>query len=190
MVERPSTSLTSSPTLQQIARTFRRTGWVSFWAQLVLTVVSTVILLFAGLLPRGPNSVSPATGSGVIVTVLGILVLGYNMYLALFRYIPIGRKLEGNPATRPRKSDTIQIIRQGLYASSAGIFISLIGAQATVGLLAAKAFSQGVGGFVNTDPSKFIQPLDILVVQASVNVILAQFVAIAAALWLLNRMSR
>lgn len=189
MVERPNTSI-ASPTLQQIARTFRRIGWSSFWTQLVLAVVSTIILLFAGLLPRGTNSVSPATGSGVIVTIIGILVLGYNMYLSLFCYIPIGRKLEGNPANRPKKSETIQIIRKGLYASSAGILISLIGAQATVGLLAAKAFSQGVGGFVNTDASKFIQPLDILVVQASVNVILAQFVAIAAALWLLNRMSR
>ena len=49
---------------------------------------------------------------------------------------------------------------------------------------------QGAGGFVNVDPTKFIQPLDVLVVQSSINVILAQFVAISAALWLLNKMSR
>ncbi len=192
MFERFSNSLTTSPTLQQIARTFRRTGWISFWVQLVLAVISSVILLFAGVLaPRtGTTGPNPATGIGVGVTVLGIVVLLYNMYLAVFRYVPIGRKLEGNPNNRPKKSETIQVIRMGLFASSIGILLSLLGAQATVGLLAAKAFSQGVGGFVNTDPSKFIQPLDILVVQASVNVILAQFVAIVASLWLLNRMSR
>lgn len=188
MIDKPSPS---SPSLQQIAKTFRLAGWVSFWIQLVLTVVSGTILLFAGFLSRAPGSTnSPSTGIGVVVTIFGIAVLGFNMYWALLRYIPIGRKLEGNPASRPKKSETIQILRTGLIASLIGILLSLVGAQATVGLLAAKAFSQGVGGFVNTDPSKFIQPLDILVVQASINVILAQFAGIAASLWLLNRMSR
>lgn len=59
-----------------------------------------------------------------------------------------------------------------------------------MGLLFAKAASQGVAGFVNVDPGKFIQPIDILVVQASINVILAQFFAVVASLWLLNRMNR
>lgn len=182
----------TSPTLHEIAKTFRLTGWISFWVQLVLTVVSGTILLFASVLPRSPGASanSPSTGIGVLVTIFGIAVLGFNMYWSLLRYVPIGRKLDGNPAARPKKSQTIQTLRTGLFASLIGILLSLIGAQATVGLLAAKAFSQGGGGFVNTDPSKFIQPLDILVVQASINVILAQFAGIAAALWLLNKMSR
>lgn len=191
MIDRPGSSSTS-PTLREIAKTFRLTGWVSLWVQLVLTVVSSIILLFAGALSRSPgaNQNSPTTGIGVVVTIFGIAVLFFNMYWALFRYIPIGRKLDGSPAGRPKRPETIQILRTGLIASLIGMLLSLLGAQATVGLLAAKAFNQGIGGFVNTDPSKFIQPLDILVVQASVNVILAQFFGIAAALWLLNRISR
>ena len=159
----------------------------------MLTVVSSIILIFAGALSRsgGANQNSPTTGIGVLVTIFGIAVLVFNMYWALFRYIPIGRKLDGTAANRPRKSETIQVLRTGLIASLIGILLSLLlGAEATVGLLAAKAFNQGIGGFVNTDPSKFIQPLDILVVQASINVILAQFFGITASLWLLNRMSR
>jgi len=192
MYERTRTTMNASPTLQQLARTFRQTGWISFWIQLILAVISSIILIFAAALaPRsGATGPNPETGIGVGVTILGILVLAYNMYLAVFRYVPIGRKLEGSAANRPKKSETVQVIRVGLFASSIGILLSLLGAQATVGLLAAKAFSQGVGSFVNTDPSKFIQPIDILVVQASINVILAQFVAIASSLWLLNRMSR
>jgi len=112
------------------------------------------------------------------------------MYWALFRYVPIGKKLVDDPRVRPKKSETIQTLRMGLIASLVGTLLALLGAQAIVGLLAAKAFSQGAGGFVNVDPTKFIQPLDVLVVQASINVILAQFVAISAALWLLNKMSR
>ncbi len=181
-----------SPSLKEIAKTFRLTGWISFWAQLILTVISSIILLFAGALSRSPgaNQNSPTTGIGVFVTVLGILVLFFNMYWALFRYIPIGRKLDGSPVSRPKRPETIRVLRMGLIVSLIGMLLSLLGAQATIGLLAAKAFNQGIGGFVNTDPSKFIQPLDILVVQASINVILAQFFGILGALWLLNRISR
>lgn len=185
-----SGSYSPSPAIQAIAKTFRITGWASFWAQLVLTVISCIVLVFAITLGRGANQNNPVIGSGVGVTFFGILVLGFNMYWAVTRYIPIGRKLAGNPNLRPRKSETIQAIRMGLIVSLSGVLISLLGAFATVGLLVGKAFSQGVGGFVNTDTSKFIQPIDTLVVQASINVILAQFVGIVAALWLLNRMSR
>jgi len=181
----------SSPTLQQIASTFRLTGWVSFWTQLVLAVISSAILLFASAFSRSPGASanSTSTGIGVILTLGGIAILGFNMYWALFRYVSIGRRLPDS-RLRPKKSETIQVLRTGLIASLAGILLALLGAYAIVGLLAAKAFSQGAGGFINVDPTKFIQPLDVLVVQASINVIFAQFTGITAALWLLNKMSR
>jgi hypothetical protein len=190
MLDKPDSS--ASPTLRQIAKAFRITGLVSFWTQLVLTVVSSFILLFATAFSRVPAGTTnnTNTGIGIVLTVLGILGLGFNMYWALFRYVPISKRLADDPRIRPKKSETIQVLRIGLLASLIGTLIALLGAEAIVGLLAAKAFSQGAGGFVNVDPTKFIQPLDVLVVQASINVILAQFVAISAALWLLNKMSR
>lgn len=191
MLDKPGPASASS-SLYQIAKTFRLTGWISFWSQLVLTIVSSVILLFAFFVAQTPeeSGTSPTTGIGVVVTIFGIFVLLFNMYWAIFRYVPIGRRLGGDPARRPKKSDTFQVLRTGLFASLIGILLSLLGTQATVGLLAVKAFGQGIGGFVNTDPNRFIQPLDILVVQASVNVILAQFFGLVAALWLLNRITR
>jgi hypothetical protein len=68
--------------------------------------------------------------------------------------------------------------------------LALLGAEAIVGLLLGKAVNQGPTGFFNIDPTKFIQWIDILVVQASINVILAQFGAISTSLWLLNKMSK
>jgi hypothetical protein len=181
----------STPTLREISNTFRRTGWISFWTQLVLTVVSGAILLFAGATVRTPQgSTNPGTGIGVVLTVCGILVLGFNMYWSLMKYVAIGRKLNAEAAVRPKKAEAIQTIRVGVIASLAGMLLALLGAEAIIGLLFQKAVSQGFGGFINVDPAKFIQPLDILVVQASINVILAQFVAIATSLWLLNKMSK
>lgn len=180
-----------SPTLKEIASTFRFAGWFSFWFQLVLTVISSAILLFAAVSTRTPTGGNnPGTGVGVVLTVCGIAVLGFNMFWSLTKYVAIGRRLNGAPATRPKKAEAIQTIRTGLIASLIGTLLALLGSQAIVGLLFGKAVNQGFAGFVNVDPGKFIQPIDILVVQASANVILAQFVGISASLWLLNKMSK
>lgn len=192
MTNRLSGEDSPSPTLQQIASTFRLTGWISFWAQLVLTVISAITLVFAVGAGRSNNTVStnPGTGIGGVLTLIGIGLLAFNMYWTLSRYVQIGRQLVNNRTVRPRKSETIQAIRFGLIVSLVGMLLAIVGAETIVGLLVGKALSQGIGGFVNTDPSRFIQPADTFVVQASINVILAQFVGIAAALWLLNRMNR
>lgn len=183
----------ASLTLREIASTFRFTGWFSFWFQLVLTVVSSAILLFAAVSNRNPAGANPTTGVGVVLTVCGIAVLGFNMFWSLARYVSIGRKLVAPAAARPKKADAIQTIRVGLVASLIGILLALLGAEAIIGLLFGKAVNQftalavpGIGGF----NQNFIQPIDILVVQASINVVLAQFAAIAASLWLLNKMSK
>jgi hypothetical protein len=182
----------SKITIGQIAGSFRFIGWLSFWVQLVLTVISSAILLFAAVSTR-QGSNNPGTGVGVALTVGGIVVLGINMYWALTRYVAIGRRLNAPAPARPKKAEAIQALRTGLVASLVGILLALLGAEAIVGLLFGKAVNQftalavpGLGGF---NPN-FIQPIDILVVQASINVVLAQFVAISASLWLLNKMSK
>jgi hypothetical protein len=184
--------LDESPSnIQQIAKAFRMTGWISFWVQLVLTVVSAITLIFAVGAGRAANAAAnnPGTGVGGLLTVLGIGFLVFNMYWALSRYVAFGRRLDGNKTVRPKKSETLQAIRFGLLVSLAGMLLAIVGAEAIVGLLVGKALSQGIGGFVNTDPSRLINPADTFVVQASINVILAQFSGIVSTLWLLNRMS-
>ena len=179
----------STTTIREIASAFRLTGWISFWVQLVLTVVSSAILAFAAVSTRtGANN--PNTGVGVALTLCSIGVLGFNMFWALSRYVAIGRRLKAPAAARPKKAEAIGALRTGLISSLAGILLALIGAEAIVGLLFGKVVNQGFAGFVNVDQSKFIQPIDILVVQASIKVTLAQFVAITASLCLLNKISR
>ncbi|NDJ19092.1 DUF3611 family protein [Myxacorys almedinensis] len=183
------TNRSDSTTIREIASSFRLIGWISFWVQLVLTVVSSAILAFAAVSTRTATN-NPGTGVGVALTVGGILVLGFNMFWALTRYVAIGRRLKAPAVARPKKAEAVQALRTGLIASLIGILLALVGAEAIVGLLFGKAVNQGFAGFVNVDQSKFIQPIDILVVQASINVILAQFIATTASLWLLNKMSR
>lgn len=175
-----SGSGSSSLSLQIIANLFRQTGWAAFILQLVLTIPAVGILLFAG--NRVGNPIA------FLFTISGVLILVFTIYWS-FRYIIVGRRLR-DPLIRPKKSETVKMLRTGLLASLAGMFLALIGQGAILGVVAQKAFSQGIGGFINTNVSQFVQPSDILVVQSSFNVVTSHFVGIASALWLLYRMNR
>ncbi|HLP87062.1 MAG TPA: DUF3611 family protein [Nostocaceae cyanobacterium] len=182
----------STSNLRAIALLFRRIGWVSFWIQVVLGVVSGIIvLLFAIFSQRaGSPSNNPGTGFGVFMAVCGLLVLGAGIYLA-FRYTKIGQQLlSSNPSNRPRKLETVQVLRLGVWINLLGILVTLIGAQAIVGTLVARSISPQAISTQLFDPNRVISGLDMLVVQANTNTILAHFSGAVASLWLLNRITR
>lgn len=192
MLERPDSKPTS--TIQEIAQTFRLTGWISFWAQLVLGVVAAVILGFASLsrdVATGQQR-SVGTGLGIFFAVVAVIALGASLFWA-FRYTRISRQLQSsNPNNRPRKADTIQLLRLGLSINLVGLLVGLIGAQAIVGALVAKSLTlpQAGVGVYQIDPSRIIRPLDIFVVQANTNTVAAHFAGLMGSLWLLNRVNR
>lgn len=191
MVNKPDSESPSSP-LQQIAQTFRLIGWSSFWIQLVLGVVSTLVLLFASLSRDvGPaNQSSPGTGVGIVFAVSGVITLGLGIYLA-FRYTRIAKRLQSaNANNRPRKADTIQILRLGLIVNLVGSLLTIMGAQAITGTLLLKSLSQPQGLAALSNPSQIIRPVDIFVVQANTNTVAAHFTGILCTLWLLNRVNK
>lgn len=178
-------------TLRQIARNFRLTGWVSFWVQLVLAVVSSVVLLLFALFSRNPSNSpnNPSTGLGIFFALCGLAILGGSIYWA-FRYTRIARQLQSlNANTRPRKTDTIQVLRLGLLVNLGGMLLTLFGAYAIVGTLAAKSISQPQT-IALSDTSRLISSLDMFAVQANINTIAGHFVGIVATLWLIDRVNR
>lgn len=192
MVEK-STSKPLPATLQQIAVSFRLAGWASFWVQSVLGVVSTLVLLFASLGrdigPQGQRS--PGTGIGIVLAVSGIVTLAIGVYIA-FRYTRIAKRLQStNPNNRPRKADTVQVLRLGLIVNLVGTLLTILGAQAIVGILLLRSLSlpQGLGAAIY-NPQQVIRPVDIFVVQANTNTVAAHFVGLVVSLFLLNRVTK
>jgi len=192
----PDRSDLKSPplSLQDVATAFRLGGWISFWAQLVLGVVSTLILLAASFSRDvGPQAQrSPGTGAGIVFAVSGVVTLGLSAYLA-FRYTRIARRLQsGDSSSRPRKADTVQILRLGLLVNLVGMLLTILGAQAIAGTLIIRSLSlpqTGLGAAIY-NPQQLIRPLDIFVVQANTNTIAAHFSGLVISLFLLNRVSR
>ncbi|PZV11586.1 MAG: hypothetical protein DCF20_19185 [Pseudanabaena sp.] len=180
-----------SPNVLRVVLSFRRWGWTAFWAQVVLCVVSSVVLLQLFLFPRGGTSAvptgidsNPASLPGLSFAWVGVAVLGASIFWN-FRYTQMAKKLRS--PDRPTKSQTIFQIKIGLIINLIGMFVTLLGAFAIIGALTLRS-GQGQtvivgGGGINP----LIQPLDFQVIQASFNIIFAHFVGLVSSLWLLNR---
>lgn len=178
------------PAVRRIAATFRMTGWISFWAQLVLGIISGIVTIFASRSLQTSNN--PGAGFGFFFAVLGVLFLFLGAFWG-FRYTRLARRLQTADArSRPKPADVIQALRLGLIINLVGMLLTLLGAQAIVGSLLAKSLAQPQGGAIYElgRTSQYIQSLDIFIVQANTNTVLAHFVGIVASLWLVRCMSR
>jgi hypothetical protein len=195
-----STSLDSyalPPAVQRVVRSLQIYGWIGFWAQIVLSVVALLVLLFSNLIVQAETTPvrqatnNPGSGIGLALALLGNLLLLGGAYWA-FRYTRLSRQLKSpDPKNRPTPGNVIQAIKFGLYINLGGMFITLLAGEALIGSLFAKALSQPQSGTAFYERiSQAIQPLDVLIVQASTNIILAHFIGLIVSLWLLRSMSR
>ncbi len=180
-----SSSLPS--TVKQVANALRLGGWVCFWIQLVLGVISGFIFLFAVVTLPG-NKNEAGTGGGLFLAVCGLMVLGYRIYLA-FRYTRLARQLRSpTPSLRPSRADSIKKVKKTLISNLIGMSLTLFGAEAIGGVLLGKSLVSGQFMFNPTvELGKFIQPLDIFIVLGNTHMIVAHFVGIVVGLFLLDR---
>ncbi|MEL6321391.1 MAG: DUF3611 family protein [Cyanobacteria bacterium J06626_14] len=195
MLDRDSDRL--PPALRRISGAFRIFGWASFWSQGILAIVSTLVLVFASAIiglqnttPQGPRD-NPGAGAGLFLAVLGLIGLYVGTYWA-FRYTRLSRKLRAvDGRDRPKPGNVIQSLRMGLIVNLVGMLLTLLGGEALIGSLVAKALSQPQGNAAFFESiTQAIQPLDIWVVQANINIALAHFIGICISLWLLQVMGR
>lgn len=195
---RIESSYSLPPAVQRVALAFRRTGWISFWAQLVPGVISAGSLIFASFglaaaatttTPGVPSPTSTETGTGAFFSMLGLIALAASVFWA-FRYARLGRRLQtADTRVRPKRGEAFQLLRVGLMINLAGMLLTFLGAQAIIGSLVIKASAQGFAIF-SGGAARFVNPLDMLLVLATTNINMAHFIGIVASLWLLRVMSR
>lgn len=175
--------------LKEVANVLRITGGLSFWVQLGLAAVCVLSLMFAITGRNFSTETNQGIGIGIFWAIGGLLVIIFNIYLA-FRYTRIAKRLLTlTPERRPKKADTLRLIRLGLIMSLVGMLLNIFGAGSTIGVLVAKAVSQPPGVAI-TNPNQIIRGLDVFVTVANINGIAAHFVGNASSLWLLDRVHR
>ncbi len=183
---------TLPPAVEQFSGNLRLTAWISFWTQVILGAIASIIFLFALIGQETRVGVQdPGRGGGAFLAICGLLVLYFSIYQA-FRYTRLARQLRSpNASLRPSKAATTQMIKFGLVCNIIGMSLSLMAAEAITGILLGKSLFQPQGLIATgVDLRKFIQPIDLFVLLGNTHTTVSHFVSIVSSLWLLNTINR
>jgi hypothetical protein len=186
-----SSNMDMDPIISEAALKLKRLNWFSWWSQVILTVVSSITLLFArSVLQAGKSNRSELVtggfflaGSGITVSFLSIIWTWGGTRLSR----RILRKSE--EYSRIRVASVIRrTVKVGAMLNLFGMLFTLIGAEQIIGLLAAKILTtQGANPFTSNAQilGGQVTPfnaIDILIVQANTNTLVSHFVSLVCAL--------
>eukprot|EP00584_Thalassiosira_punctigera_P022435 CAMPEP_0172561008 /NCGR_PEP_ID=MMETSP1067-20121228/91134_1 /TAXON_ID=265564 ORGANISM="Thalassiosira punctigera, Strain Tpunct2005C2" /NCGR_SAMPLE_ID=MMETSP1067 /ASSEMBLY_ACC=CAM_ASM_000444 /LENGTH=292 /DNA_ID=CAMNT_0013350951 /DNA_START=130 /DNA_END=1008 /DNA_ORIENTATION=- len=181
------------PLIYRTSKSLRASSWLSWWSQVILTVISSVTFIFARNVMDAQVAATPMElskvaskfflpGLGVVASSISIIWTWGQRRLAQ-RFI---RKT----TSRVEAANLLRrVIKVGVTLNLIGLLTSVLGAQYIVGTLVAKSMQSfigfgggiGAGGIVTPQT---LQPLDVLVVQANTNVLSSHFISLACSLWL------
>jgi len=180
--------------VQLVSLRMRRVTFLSWWAQLILTVISSVTLIFTrNVMNLETTSVTAAAAATNRALVPNYFLAGSSIAISFSSVFwtwatrRLSRRLLRKPTTRIQAANMLRkSISVGTYLNLMGMLLALLGAGQIIGSLAIKvlttATSQSTvyqqGGVM------LLQPLDILVVQANNNTLFSHFCSLVAYLFL------
>ncbi|KAJ8600735.1 hypothetical protein CTAYLR_003912 [Chrysophaeum taylorii] len=191
-IQSAGTEISSSPSspeaLKRRSRALFRVGWVCWWFQFVLSVVSGVVLAFSRLVsPTRPTLDNSLLTTAFLFSSLG-LVAAFFSVVWCWQYTRLARR-ETLPLEKVKNA-----LRFGVILNLSGMAVTLISAEQVVGGLIAKllltpgALAQ-LSAPAGTMPASIgpVTALDIFVVQANTNTMCSHLSGLVASLYLLAR---
>ncbi|EKX46361.1 translocon at the inner envelope membrane of chloroplast 21 like protein, partial [Guillardia theta CCMP2712] len=186
----------------------RQSSWLSWWAQVILSVISAITLFFANAV-RGPMQ-GNILANGVFMAGLGLALSFINVIWTTGYQRIAAKQLETPEAAMSFRSFS-RTVRVGVIVALTGMFLTLLGAEQIVGTLVAKSISGSIliangGGIAAQTASlqlqvcSFIDPrqlgfrteccwqaLDIFVVQANTNTLLSHLSSLVNSLFIASQ---
>lgn len=171
------------------SKTLSRFSWLSWWSQSILTVISSITLIFARNVVRASSS--SKGGDGLLLAGTAIIFSFISIFWT-WATARLGKRLTNRQASRILSANLIRrAIKVGVTCNLVGIATAILGAGQIVGSLAIKALSQqGVVAAAERATVQTLQPLDILIVQGNLNTILSHFSSLSALLFLTRLVSK
>jgi len=165
----------------RLGTALRNIGWLSFWGQLILTTVSGVILLFSSeITSKGVFSINPMD----ICTLVGV-ACGLITTMLSWTWIRTGRRL--GFLQEVRLEQCLGTVLASTNLNLIGLGATILGLQATVGTLVGKTLTSAAGaGYYGSRVAPPPVAFDVFSVQACANTIMAHFVGLVLANWLLR----
>ncbi|MDJ0569960.1 MAG: DUF3611 family protein [Pleurocapsa sp. MO_192.B19] len=130
------------PDKQKFACTFRLLSRISYWIHLILGSISGITLLLVVFSRSATNS---GTGVSIFIAMFSLIALGFRIYWA-YRYRQLAKKLQKvNPNGQPRRTEIVEVLRIGLFASFIGLFLAFIASEISLVSLVAGAIARPQG---------------------------------------------
>jgi hypothetical protein len=167
---------------QDLGRRIRLMGWIGFWLDFILAFLTAPLLAF--------GAVGQSISSTVWVSdpihwgYFGLGLLFASLFLDLFSTIASGRLMR-DPASMLAADQpaALWFLGVGSLVNVLGSMVSFIGVGLSIALLVAKTVSQPPGIAI-TDPDRIVRALDVFILMANFNLLLAHFIGAGAAVWL------
>jgi len=174
------------------SKVLRSTSWFSWWSQVILTVISSITFFFARNVMDAQQSVNPMqfkVASKFFLPGLGIITSSISIVWTWGQRRLSRRFLRRSNTSRVEAANLLRrVIKVGVSLNLVGLLTSILGSQYIVGTLVAKSMTSfsvgGVSAAAGGVVAQTLQPLDVLVVQASTNILSSHFVSLACLLWL------
>mmetsp|Transcript_7953 Transcript_7953/g.11887 ORF Transcript_7953/g.11887 Transcript_7953/m.11887 type:complete len:272 (+) Transcript_7953:14-829(+) len=178
-------------TIENLCLLFGRCSWISWWVQIILSVISGVILTFANTVrqsvDKGSNSLWASgfifSASGVFIALLNALWT-WNITRTTRRIVL--RKINTNAILPTLK----RLSKYSVLISIFGMFFTLLGAEQIVGTLASKVLSSQNFTPIIASTAQGVQALDIFLIQANTNALVAHFASLVCYLYLQTQLPR
>lgn len=174
-----------------LAKTFRVTGRVGFWLQVVMGAFPVLLMLY--VFTFSGSFTGPRQGLPIVsyLTAINLMLLVF-VVIWFARYPSLGLKI-GDPSTRPSEGSVTRTVWIGLIASSLGIVFSILVMLIEVSQLLFYFLTAPQGGVptIQTTPTSlggsWVSAVDFASLMALVLVLAAEVLATIFGLWLLFR---
>lgn len=171
---------------RKLARHFRTFGWLAFLLQSILALVGFLLLLMiaSGSYTGADHVVNPS----IFWARLAMNLLVFTI-LAFFYCARIAKGMAQTPDLSLYRRRMVRIPAILIFSGFIGMVSGTIGIVSSVALLIAKTISQPPGIAI-TDPSKIVRALDVFILLANLDGVVAHIIGTVLALWLSNRAVR
>jgi len=170
--------------VDQILRGYYRATWLSWWIQIILSVISGVTLLFARQQSRGLS----IWVSGYAFNVISVFI-AYANVLWTWNCALLCNRLQRDKSSETKVFQNLRrYARVAVTISLVGMVFTIISAEQIVGNLASKILSAqpaifSTGGMAAVNSNNVFQALDIFLVQANTNTLVSHFAPLVCYLW-------
>ena len=175
----------------RLARAFHRLGWAGLWIQAAFAIAPLVMLAY--LVLGKATGARPTWGVMDYLALVGLAILAFTAFWS-FRYTRLAKRM-ADPARLPTQSTITRTLWIGLWASCAGIAISLVLLVVEVVrllILFLKAPQAGVPIMRTELESRatWVSSLDVVTLLAELCTLVGELVVLGFTLWLLFAVTR